>query len=195
MNPIRQMPVIVFDHYQLRTIHKKDYKDMYAYGKDEEVTAFLSWGPFEHPKQAKQAITKIFYPRVRHGLPKGYAIIDLEQDKMIGTIDFHTKRKDVCGAEIGYVIAKAYWNQGIMTKALRHLIPIGFEHLGYDVIYIRHLARNVASQKVILKNHFELIKTEPTIFEKHHIQIADQMLTYELTKERYYANQQSQGNL
>lgn len=191
MKPYKKMPVITFDHFQLRTIVKKDYKDMFDYGKDEEVTSFLSWGPFTSPVEAKQAIKTIFYPRIRKSLPRGYAIIDLEKHKMIGTIDFHTKPKDKNGAEVGYVIAKPYWGQGVMTKALSHLIDVGFNHLGYDVIYIRHLSRNIASQKVILKNKFKLIKSELTTLEKKHELITDFMLTYELTKEKYHANQQS----
>lgn len=185
------MPSVIFGDYMLRTITKHDYLDMYEYGKDDEVTKYLTWGPYQHPKEAKKTIKTIFYPRIKQGLPRGYAIVDLKLNKMIGTIDFHSKKKDENGAEIGYVIHKDYWNQGIMSQALREMIKVGFEHLNYDIIHIKHIKRNVASQKVIEKNQFQKVKTEPFVIEKHKDFIEDELIIYELTKEKYYANQQS----
>lgn len=186
-----KMPEIIFGDFMLRTITKHDYLDMYEYGKDVEVTKFLTWGPYYHPIEAKKTIKTIFYPRVKNGLPRGYAIVDLKLNKMIGTIDFHSKKKDENGAEIGYVIHKDYWNKGIMTQALSEIIKVGFDYLHYDIIHIKHIKRNIASQKVIEKNHFQKVKTEPFVIEKHKALIEDELIIYELTKERYYANQQS----
>jgi len=191
----KHMPTIIFDDYMLRTITVKDYRDMFDYGKDEDVTKFLTWGPFKKPHEAKQAIKGIFYPRVKKGLPRGYAIIDLKKQKMIGTIDFHSKKPDENGAEIGYVIHKDYWNQGVMTKALSHVIAVGFDHLGYDVIHIKHLKSNLASQRVIEKNHFNKVGVDILTYQKNQNMIKDDLYVYELTKENYYANQQSQGNI
>jgi len=185
------MPSVYFDDYCLRTIKKSDAKDMFEYGKDPEVTQFLNWGPFILPIEAKKSITTIFYPRLKEGLPRGYAIIDLKKSKMIGTIDFHSKINNVNGAEVGFVIHKDYWNQGIMSNALNRLIQIGFEYLGYDLIRIKHLKNNVASQKVILKNGFKYIKSEMYILEKKDQVLKDELLTYELTREDYHVNQQS----
>lgn len=185
------MPVIVFGDYLLRTITKHDYLDMYEYGSDDEVTKFLTWGPFQYPYQAKKAIKSIFYPRTRKGLPRGYAIVDQKENKMIGTIDFHSKKKDENGAEIGYVIHKDYWNKGIVTQALRELIKIGFDYLHYDIIHIKHAKHNLASARVIEKNGFQKIGTELYAYEKNQVLIEEEIIVYAYTKERYYANQQS----
>ncbi|MCF7930015.1 MAG: GNAT family N-acetyltransferase [Acholeplasmataceae bacterium] len=187
----KRMPSVYFDDYCLRTIKKSDAKDMYEYGKDPEVTQFLNWGPFIMPVEAKKSIQTIFYPRIKEGLPRGYAVIDLKKSKMIGTIDFHSKIINVNGAEVGFVIHKDYWNQGIMSKALNRLIQIGFDYLDYDLIRIKHLKKNVASQKVILKNGFKYIKSEMYILEKRDQVLKDELLTYELTREDYHVNQQS----
>lgn len=185
------MPNVIFGNFMLRTITVKDYLDMFDYGKDLEVTQYLTWGPFKKPVEAKKAIKSVFYPRVKHGLPRGYAIIDLKLNKMIGTIDFHSKKKGENGAEIGYVIHKNYWNQGIMTHALREIIHVGFDYLGYDIIHIKHMKQNIQSQKVIEKNHFIKVDSEPFKYLKNHQMITDDLYIYELTKERYDANQQS----
>ena len=162
---------------------------MYDYGRDNEVTKYLTWGPYHHPNEAKSTIRKIFYPRTKKGLPRGYAIVDIEKNKMIGTIDFHSKKRNENGAEIGYVIHKDYWNKGIMTRALDEMIKIGFDYLEYDVIHIKHIKANEASMRVIQKNNFQIVKKEPFIYQKNQEMIEDELLIYELTKEKYYANQ------
>ncbi len=182
------MPSLKFGNYELRTIKKQDAKDMFDYGKDIEVTQYLNWGPFVLESEAINSIKHIFFPRIRQGLPIGYAIIDMKKQKMIGTIDFHSKIKSVNGAEIGYVIHKDYWNKGIMSNALKKVVEVGFEYLDYQVIRIKHLKLNVASQKVIEKAGFKFIKSEPYFLEKSTSLIKDQLLSYELYKEDYYGN-------
>lgn len=187
--PYRHMPTLTFGDYMLRTIKRTDAADMFDYGKDEEVTKFLSWGPFTDLSEAKHSIKDIFLPRLRQKLPIGYAIVDTKKNKMIGTIDFHTKYQN--GAEIGYVLHKDYWNQGIMTTALNLIIMIGFEHLNYEKITIKHLKSNIASQKVIEKTLFKKILSEPMIMKKWSGSIQDDLYIYELTKETYYGSKQS----
>lgn len=189
MKTYLKMPVITFGNYQLRTIKKRDYKDMYAYGKDPETVQYLSWGPFVDPSEAKWSIQNIFYPRLKEQLPRGYAIIDLSKRKMIGTIDFHSKIDGVNGAEIGYALNRAYWNQGIMTEALKLMIEVGFCYLGYDEIKISHLDVNQRSQKVILKNGFQFIYQTHQTFNKRNTVLQGQVLHYILKKEQYHGSQ------
>lgn len=189
--PYKHMPKIVFGNYMLRTIKVSDYHDLFEYGKDPLVTKFLTWGPMVLSIEAKRSIKEIFYPRIKNGIPRGYAIIDIEKKKMIGTVDFHSKVKDAKIAEIGYVIHKDYWGQGIMTQAVKKLIDLGFSYLEYDKIIIKHLSKNIGSQKVIEKSGFTLIKKEHYILKKRNLVISDDMLSYELTKEAYDERKQS----
>lgn len=186
-----KMPEIDLGNIKLRTIKITDYKDMFEYGKNPVVTKYLTWGPFDLESEAKASIKKIFYPRLKEGLPVGYAIIDTKTSKMIGTIDFHSKLKKKNGAEIGFVIHQDYWNQGIMTKCLKKMIEIGFDYLDYDFITIKHLKMNAASQKVIIKAGFQLKNIEHYTYEKKKEVIDDDLLIYELLKEDYHVSKQS----
>lgn len=183
--PYKHMPKVIFGQYMLRTIKKSDYKDMFEYGKDNDVTKYLNWGPMVLPVEAKRSIKGIFYPRLKYELPRGYAIVDIKKNKMIGTVDFHSKIEDKKIAEIGYVLHKDYWHQGIMSKAVEELITIGFNHLGYEKIIVKHLSQNMGSKKVIVKNDFKFIHKEAYILKKNNQTIKDDMLTYEITKEDY----------
>lgn len=184
MKAYRKMPIVTFGQYQLRTIQKNDYQDMYAYGQDEETVRYLSWGPMHSPDEAKKAIRYIFYPRLKRELPVGYAIVDTKNKQMIGTIDFHTKSTKGNGAELGFVLHRDYWNQGIMTQAVIAMIELGFTYLNYDKIVVKHLVENKASAAVIKKTGFRFTGKEP--FSLPRKKITEPVLyVYELTKEEY----------
>ena len=185
------MPEIDLGHIRLRTINLHDFKDVFEYGRDQRVTEFLNWGPFILESEAKKTIEKIFYPRIKKGLPIGYAIIDQNNSKMIGTIDFHSKIKKENSVEIGFVLHYDYWNQGIMTLCIKQMIDLGFTYLNYDLIRIKHLKKNIASQKVIEKAGFRYIKTEFYLLEKRNGILSDDLLIYEYKKEDYHGSQQS----
>lgn len=180
-----KMPKRYFSHFELRSIRKKDYKDMFIYGSKEHVTKTLSWGPMKHPREAKKAIKEIFLSRPKKGIPVGYAIIDLQSNRMIGTIDYHTKLDGEHAVEIGYALDDDYWNQHIMTKALKIVIDVGFNDYGYDRLIIKHLKNNPASGKVIRNNHFEKIDQYPYAFKKDKGMLASDMIVYHMTKEKY----------
>ena len=158
-----RLPEHQFGNYLLREISVKDYKDMFEYGSNPKVTEYLNWGPFYLQIEAKRSIKSIFIPRLKRGLPIGYAIIDLIKNKMIGTIDFHTKNEDDQSVEIGYALHQDYWNQGIMTYALKYLIDLGFNYFNYRKLRIRHMEGNIGSEKIIAKTPFRF--TEETIYQ------------------------------
>ena len=94
------MPVIDCGDFYLRSICKKDARDLFEYGSDPQVTKFLSWGPYEDFDEARWCIDKYYLDRPNHKLPIGYAIIYKENQKMIGVIDYHTiDHMNDCGHE------------------------------------------------------------------------------------------------
>ena len=192
---VKKMPIIQFDHFMLRPIKTSDYKDMFEYGHDYDVTKYLTWGPMVLPREAKKSIKEIFLVRPKKGIPVGYAIVDITKKKMIGTIDFHTKVNFENAVEIGYALNKKYWGHGIMTKALKMIIEVGFEYYQYDKLIIKHLENNPASGKVITNNGFDFIKSYPYQYEKLHSKLSSNMMVYEMTKEKYDEIKSSQGNI
>ncbi len=185
MKNYKNMPDIDLGDVILRTIKKSDYKDMFEYGSDPDVTKWLSWGPMISIVEAKKSIKEVFFPRVKRGLPIGYAIIFKENNKMIGTIDYHARLETRNAAEIGYCLNKDYWGKGIMTKALKKMIEIGFEYLLYDVIIIKHLHDNIGSMRVIVKNGFKFVSQMPYSYDKAQGKLEGMLMCYELKKEDY----------
>ena len=57
--------------------------------------------------------------------------------------------------EIGYVLSKDYWGQGLMPEALQAILPYLFEEVGLDAILCGHFLRNHQSKRVQEKCGFK----------------------------------------
>jgi RimJ/RimL family protein N-acetyltransferase len=69
---------------------------------------------------------------------------------LLGSISLHISQQDA-RAEVGWWIGVPYWNRGYCTEAARALLGYGFETLDLNRIQGRHLARNPASGRVMIK--------------------------------------------
>ncbi len=59
-------------------------------------------------------------------------------------------------AEVAYWISEKYWGQGIVTKALEHIIKYAFEEKGLKRLYADIIEYNKPSQRVLQKCGFQL---------------------------------------
>lgn len=158
INELTNIFVIELDQIYLRAIKKSDYLDLYEYGKDAEVTKWLTWESFKSIDDAKNAIRDVFLSRPKKGIPSAYAIVIRQTDKMIGTCDFHTINWETATGEIGYCLNRAYWGRGYVTKACQAVVKFGFDYLKLKTITISYEKGNTASQRVIEKCGFTYIK-------------------------------------
>ncbi len=86
-----------------------------AYGTDLEVTRFLSWQPYKTPEQAE--------PRMRQrledlasGRELSWVIRRREEPELIGLVSLFPADHH---AELGYVLARPHWGQGLVPEAAR----------------------------------------------------------------------------
>ena len=59
--------------------------------------------------------------------------------------------QDHDSAELGYWIAKYYWNLGYGTEAAAAVVRYGFDALGLNRVHAAHFTRNPASGKIMQK--------------------------------------------
>ena len=71
----------------------------------------------------------------------------------------YTELDALQGREIGYVLSKAYWGQGLMPEAVKAVINWLFHEVRLDFIIVGHFDRNAQSRRVIEKCGFQYIKT------------------------------------
>jgi len=76
----------------------------------------------------------------------------LANNQIIGIINL-TKPKNH-SSEIGYFLGKNYQGKGIATESVKQMVQFGFYKLKLNKIYAYCDPKNIASQKVLLKNGF-----------------------------------------
>lgn len=112
-----------------------------------------------------------------------WAVADKASGAFIGLIRFEALDEGKGRAELGYVLHKACWGQGIMTELVKTLSFLAFQELGLRCLAIICHQENLASQAVAKKAGFRLVKTYRGSDRYSH-QIRTYQL-YQLTKGDY----------
>lgn len=158
------------DRLFLKKISHYNIEDMYQYASDEEVTRYVSWFRHTSKETTRQCIT-FLQNQYETGEYYEWALIRKSDNKMIGTAGLSAFNSAENSSEIGYVIAKEYWNRGFATEALAKIIEFAFVELRLSQVYGYTYPENTASKKVMEKcgmryagtRIYALIKSEETI--------------------------------
>ena len=146
------------ERLSLRPWRQSDLDDLYDYARVEGVGEMAGW-VHHKDKEESQRILNMFIDG-----KKTFALELKETGKIIGSlgIEVHNAEEfddpDLQGRELGYVLSKEYWGQGLMPEAVAFVICYCFETLHYDFISCSHFERNPQSQRVIEKCGFTYVK-------------------------------------
>ena len=142
------LPVLETDRLTLRPLQMRDAQDMYAYASDPAVSRYVLWDAHRSLRETRRYL-RAARRQYRKGLPGCYAIVLRSSGRMIGTIGFMWVNTDHQSAEVGYSLSRDYWNQGLMTEALRAVVAFGFDTLRLHRIEAQHATENPASGRVM----------------------------------------------
>lgn len=111
-----------------------------------------------------------------------FAIEEKSEGMIIGTVTLRLE-KDHKRAEIAYWLGVPYWGKGYATDAIKKAIDFGFNSIGLNRIWATVMKKNIASNKVLIKNGFNHEGT----FSKHDLKWGnfEDVLYYGLLKEDY----------
>lgn len=129
----------------LRPVQPDDAEAMFDYLRDEETVRFITVPPVK-------TVTEVIENSIQSYFmldPIGKWAIVYDQ-KMVGTIDLRLNEAHR-QAEIGYVLNKRYWGQGIMPEAAQAILAVGFDQLQLVRIFSEHDTRNPKSGRVMTK--------------------------------------------
>lgn len=138
----------------LRPWRRTDLDALYAYASVDGVGQMAGWKPHES-KEESEKILDMFIRQKK--------VFALEyQGSVIGSLgveeydeDHFPEFADKKCREIGYVLSKDYWGQGLMQEAVREVIRFLFENVGLDIILCSHFVWNRQSQRVQEKCGFK----------------------------------------
>lgn len=146
---------LLSDGYFISQITSSDRAAFVEHFKDKEISDQMIGIP--HPytdKDADEWINWTIHETESVGHPINFAIRNLD-GYLIGGIGFHGYNLDESHrAELGYWIAKPYWNKGIMTEALNAISQYAFDELGIVRLTAPVFHFNKASARALEKSGF-----------------------------------------
>ncbi|KAB8135752.1 GNAT family N-acetyltransferase [Gracilibacillus oryzae] len=144
------LPVLETDRLILRKVTLEDVEDMFYYASNDDVSKYVTWDTHKTIADAK-GFVEFILQRYENKQVAPWGIEYKDNGKFIGTVDFVWWEPLQRTAEIGYVISKDYWGQGITTEAAREIIQFGFENMDLVRIQARCLTENIGSGRVMEK--------------------------------------------
>ena len=149
--------VLTTNRLTLRPWRESDLSDFYEYASVDGVGQMAGWLPHKNPDETR-VILRMFMEE-----KKTFALE--HQGKVIGSlgVDVYNEKDypefdTLMGREIGYVLSKAYWGQGLMPEAVKAVIDWLFSEIKLDFIIVGHFDWNNQSRRVIEKCGFTYTK-------------------------------------
>lgn len=147
-----------FDHMQelhtkrllIRRLAMRDAADLFDYCRDPEVARHVLWDAHLSISESR-AYIRYMLKKYRMGEPSSWGIEHLASGRVIGTIGYMWYQRDNNSAEVGYSLSRKYWNQGLMTEALKAVIDYSFDTLKLHRVEAQHELANPASGAVMKK--------------------------------------------
>ncbi len=142
----------------LRPWRETDLADFYAYASVDGVGQMAGWTPHRNLVESKAVLSHFIM---------GKKCLALEyQGKVIGSLGIeeysetnYPELANLQGREIGYVLSRDYWGQGLAPEAVQTVIRYLFEAEKLDFILVGHFDWNRQSRRVIEKCGFSYVKT------------------------------------
>jgi RimJ/RimL family protein N-acetyltransferase len=138
------------DRLILRDFRLEDTEAVHAYGSDPEVVQYMPWGP-NSPQDTAAFMARVLeqqatWPRLDLGLA-----VELKGERqVVGSIALHLRDIPNATVEMGYVLRRDLWGQGLVSEAAEAMMALGFS-LGLHRIYATCDVRNVGSYRVMEK--------------------------------------------
>ncbi len=148
--------VLHTERLTLRPFYMSDADDLYAYASVDGVGQMAGWLPHRTIEDT-YSILRLFLQN-----KNTFAVV--YQDKCIGSVGiepyddtvFPEYNSQRC-REIGYVLSKAYWGQGLMPEAVNAVLTYLFESVKLDAVFCANFVQNKQSARVQEKCGFHYL--------------------------------------
>ncbi len=123
------LPTIEASRVRLRPLTMADAPALFAIRADVEVSRYLDRPAFTALSQAEASVA-----RIQRGFEERtlfqWGVVRRDHDVLVGTVTLMHLELAHGRAEVGYVLGRASWGQGLMREALEALLRVAFETLG-----------------------------------------------------------------
>lgn len=154
--------IIKTERLVLRPFELSDLDDFYEYASVDGVGQMAGWLPHKNKEESLMILNKFVEEK------RTFAIT--YNDKVIGSLGIEKYKEEKfpefngkLARELGYVLAKDYWGQGLMPEAVKAVIDYCFNTLNLDMLFCAHFVENDRSRRVQEKcgfKHYKMSKFE-----------------------------------
>lgn len=144
-------PSLDLPGFALRQIERRDRQQWFDYLSLPDVHERTSWN-----LRGPEDLDPLFesFESTLATSPRRLAVIDTSNERLAGTIGFHTISDLNRSAEIAYDLAPAYWGRGLATYLCERVTRWGFGALDFIRVQATVLVGNERSDRVLLKCGF-----------------------------------------
>ena len=154
--------ILTTERLTLRPWNIDDLADFNEYASVDGVGQMAGWLPHKDIEESREILNMFMdgkneFALEYNGKVIGSLGIEKYNEKVLPEYD------EKLGREIGYVLAKDYWGNGLMPEAVNAVIKYLFETIHLDFIVCGHYTDNDQSKRVQEKcgfKHLKLIKTK-----------------------------------
>ena len=147
------------DRLTLRSWRESDLDDLFAYASVPGVGEMAGWLHHENIDTSKQILRSFIDKK------EVFVFYHKTDRRVIGSLGLHRswaneddRYKDLKVKEIGYILSKEYWGQGLVPEAVNAVMDYCFAKLGVEAFTCGHFKENNQSRRVIEKCGFKFVK-------------------------------------
>lgn len=145
-----KLPVLETQRLILRPLSPSDAQDMYAYARDPLVSRYVPWETHRSIEDSLAYLNTVAAAQAE-GKPASWAVVSRTEGRMVGTAGFVWWEPAHSAAEIGYILSRHLWGQGLMSEAAKAVVDFGFSRMELNRIEARCVEENIASARVLEK--------------------------------------------
>jgi [ribosomal protein S5]-alanine N-acetyltransferase len=160
---MNRIPQLETTRLSLDAVQIEDAKDIYIYAQNPNVLRYTTGKTPSNPSE-----TETFVQGLVSKPPGAYAwsIRRKEYARVIGVIEFGTQ-EDGAEGSIDYAMAEEFWNQGIMTEAIRAVLDWAFRTRPFlNMVSSSAMTANPASTRVQQKCGMRPLRHEYSKWDK-----------------------------
>lgn len=151
------VPGLVGEAVCLRELTEADIPAWFERATDIE-SADLAGDPVPESMEVGTKWLQRHRDRFRQQAAIRWAIVPKGSTESVGTVGLIISSKEHRIADLGIVVARACWGQGIGTSATQTVMGYAFGTLGLAEIQAEVLQRNLASVRLLEKAGFQLLR-------------------------------------
>lgn len=156
-------PILTTNRLILRPVTEIDIPAYKKYFCDYEVIRYLSYTvPWPYPDNGVESFLNTFiFPHQGKTRWMWGLFLKNTNTELIGAVDLW---REGTPEHRGFWLGRPFWNQGLMTEAVKPVTDFAFEKLNFNKLVFANAVNNIGSRRVKEKTNAKLLRIESARF-------------------------------